>query len=168
MRYTGTLTKLHHTNTAPNNSFVFIHLWFVAINLFGLKFSNNRQNGACLYLTIMCCLLAVISHNKQYYRLRLALLYQGQSDEPFGRYCNWTFKWHAWIINITSDHVLLRHNIPNIFHTFRSSLTFRLHASCILGQSFHYSTENAFYIFNQQMYFIIWYLLDRASLKWII
>ena len=44
------------------------------------------------------------------------------------------------------------------------SLTFRHRASCILGQAFHYSPENAFYIFNQQIYFIIWYLLDRASL----
>ena len=43
-------------------------------------------------------------------------------------------------------------------------LTFRHRASCILGQTFHYSPENAFYIFNQQIYFIIWYLLDRASL----
>ena len=45
-----------------------------------------------------------------------------------------------------------------------TSLTFRHRASCILGQAFHYSPENAFYIFNQQIYFIIWYLLDRASL----
>ena len=29
------------------------------------------------------------------------------------------------------------------------SLTFRHRASCILGQAFHYSSENAFYIFNQ-------------------
>ena len=43
-------------------------------------------------------------------------------------------------------------------------LTFRYRASCILGQAFHYSPENAFYIFNQQIYFIIWYLLDGASL----
>ena len=34
-------------------------------------------------------------------------------------------------------------------------LTFRHRASCILGQAFHYSRENAFYIFNQQIYFII-------------
>ena len=34
-------------------------------------------------------------------------------------------------------------------------LTFRHRASCILGQAFHYSPENAFYIFNQQVYFII-------------
>ena len=43
-------------------------------------------------------------------------------------------------------------------------LTFRHRASCILGQAFRYSPENAFYLFNQQIYFIIWYLLDRASL----
>ena len=43
-------------------------------------------------------------------------------------------------------------------------LTFRHRASCILRQAFHYSPENAFYIFNQQIYFIIWYFLDRASL----
>ena len=34
-------------------------------------------------------------------------------------------------------------------------LTFRHRAPCILGQAFHYSPENAFYIFNQQIYFII-------------
>ena len=37
----------------------------------------------------------------------------------------------------------------------RFRLTFRHRASCILGQAFHYSPENAFYIFNQQIYFII-------------
>ena len=36
-----------------------------------------------------------------------------------------------------------------------SILIFRHRASCILGQAFHYSPENAFYIFNQQIYFII-------------
>ena len=36
-----------------------------------------------------------------------------------------------------------------------SQLTFKHRASCILGQAFHYSPENAFYIFNQQIYFII-------------
>jgi len=34
-------------------------------------------------------------------------------------------------------------------------LTFRHRASCILGQAFHYSPENVFYIFNQQIYFVI-------------
>ena len=37
----------------------------------------------------------------------------------------------------------------------KNALTFRHGASCILGQAFHYSPENAFYIFNQQIYFII-------------
>ena len=37
----------------------------------------------------------------------------------------------------------------------RDILTFRHRASCILGQAFRYSPENAFYIFNQQIYFII-------------
>ena len=42
----------------------------------------------------------------------------------------------------------------------------KLQAPCVLyiGQAFRYSPDNAFYIFNQQIYFIIWYLLDRASL----
>ena len=47
---------------------------------------------------------------------------------------------------------------------FKTRLSFRHRASCILRKAFHYSPENAFYIFNQQIYFIIWYLLDRASL----
>ena len=34
-------------------------------------------------------------------------------------------------------------------------LTFRHRAPCILGQAFRCSPENAFYIFNQQIYFII-------------
>ena len=59
-------------------------------------------------------------------------------------------------------------HLSNMLHTVTSQntvpLSFRHHASCILGQAFHYSPENAFYIFNQQTYFIIWYLLDRASL----
>ena len=36
-----------------------------------------------------------------------------------------------------------------------SILTFRHRASSIQGQAFHYSPEKAFYIFNQQIYFII-------------
>ena len=45
-----------------------------------------------------------------------------------------------------------------------SELTFRHRASSVYGQAFRYSPENAFYINNQQIYFIIWYLLDHASL----
>ena len=48
--------------------------------------------------------------------------------------------------------------------TLSNELTFRHRASCFIGQAFRYSPENAFYIFNEQIYFIIRYLLDRASL----
>ena len=59
----------------------------------------------------------------------------------------------------------LRHvPLPPVYVSCSSCLTFRHHASSILGQAFRYSPENAFYIFHQQIYFIIWYLLDRASL----
>ena len=40
-------------------------------------------------------------------------------------------------------------------NTLNYLLTFRHRVSSILGQAFHYSPENAFYIFNQQIYFII-------------
>jgi len=41
-------------------------------------------------------------------------------------------------------------------HRFKimRALSFRHRESCILGQAFSYSSENAFYIFNQQIYFI--------------
>jgi len=54
--------------------------------------------------------------------------------------------------------------IPTYKYQRVRCLTLRHRASCILGQAFRYSPENAFYIFNQQIYFIISYLLDRASL----
>ena len=40
----------------------------------------------------------------------------------------------------------------------------RWQVNLYIGQAFRYSPEKAFCIFNQQIYFIIWYLLDRASL----
>ena len=43
----------------------------------------------------------------------------------------------------------------NIQLIYPGILTFRRRASCILGQAFHYSPEKAFYVFNQQIYFII-------------
>jgi len=42
-----------------------------------------------------------------------------------------------------------------LYHIFYPLLTFRHRASCTLGQAFRYSPENAFYIFNQHIYFII-------------
>ena len=49
---------------------------------------------------------------------------------------------HAALIGSTEKHIIV-------------CLTFRHRASCILGQAFHYFPENAFYIFNQEIYFII-------------
>ena len=37
----------------------------------------------------------------------------------------------------------------------KKELNFSHRAACILRQAFHCSPENAFYIFNQQIYFII-------------
>ena len=84
----------------------------------------------------------------------------------------WRWRWHI----LQKHHNKLLCNVA-ILHTVvwltpsavtlklaHTQLTFRHRASCILGPAFHYSPENAFYIFNQQIYFIIWYLLDRASL----
>ena len=60
--------------------------------------------------------------------------------------------------------MLHTHSVTNHRRYALSNLTFRHRASCIWGQAFHYSPENAFYIFNQHINFIICYLLDRASL----
>ena len=64
----------------------------------------------------------------------------------------------SWVVSLTLRLLYYRRK------SHRTHLTFRHRASCILGQAFHYTPENAFYIFKQQIYFIIWYLLDRASL----
>jgi len=42
-----------------------------------------------------------------------------------------------------------------MFQFLGIKLTFMHRASCILGQAFRYTPEKAFYIFNQQIYFII-------------
>jgi len=62
---------------------------------------------------------------------------------------------------------------PNILLNTLYSVTcslcssLNLYEPCVLyiGQAFRCSSENAFYIFNRQIYFIILYLLDRVSLK---
>ena len=71
-------------------------------------------------------------------------------------------------LNSKRSTLQLGHNQWNVVQT-RSGVqtsTVNLYAPRFLyvGQAFSYSPENAFYIFNQQIYFIIWYLLDRASL----
>ena len=46
-------------------------------------------------------------------------------------------------------------SLNGLMYQKERNLTFRHRASCILGQAFHYSPENAFYVFNQQIYSII-------------
>ena len=62
-------------------------------------------------------------------------------------FCNSCFS----AIQVTTVTVLLE--LCNHFNI----LCFNLQVPCVLyiGQAFHYSPENAFYIFNQQIYFII-------------
>ena len=92
-------------------------------------------------------------------RLSVLFVYSAKQEDSFIRR-NTFFK--------TKNHLLATRlggrGLPEILAERKLTLTFRHRASCILGQAFHYSPENAFYIFNQQIYFIIWYLLDRASL----
>ena len=49
----------------------------------------------------------------------------------------------------------LRTGLLNCLNARSRGLTFRHRASCIYGLAFRYSPENAFYIFNQQIHFII-------------
>ena len=49
----------------------------------------------------------------------------------------------------------LRTGLLNCLNARSRGLTFRHRASCIQGQAFRYSPEKAFYIFNQDIYFII-------------
>ena len=49
----------------------------------------------------------------------------------------------------------LRMGLLNCLNARSRGLIFRQRASCIQGQAFRYSPEKAFYIFNQQIYFII-------------
>ena len=75
--------------------------------------------------------------------------------------------WQAYVTVNSCGHfdiITLKTGLLNCLNARSRGLTLRHRASCTEGQAFHYSPQNAFYIFNQQIYFIIWYLLDRASL----
>jgi len=78
-------------------------------------------------------------------------------------------RFHKLELHVSSTWLLLGPVVPRvtlllIMSCIERMLTFRHRASSTLEQAFRYYTENAFYIFNQQIYFIIWYFLDRASL----
>ena len=59
---------------------------------------------------------------------------------------------HGFVVHVFNT---LRTGLLNCLNARSRGLTFRHRASCIQGQEFRYSPENAFYIFNQQIYFII-------------
>jgi len=54
---------------------------------------------------------------------------------------------------MTNQMVRSVHEVADV--QLRYKLTFRRRASSVLGRAFRYSPENAFYLFNQQIYFII-------------
>ena len=56
-------------------------------------------------------------------------------------------------MQISNGEIKVVHVVPSdlhhdVFLEIELHLTFRHRASCILGQAFRYSPENAFYIFN--------------------
>ena len=63
--------------------------------------------------------------------------------------------WHCVSCGFCTVLNTLRTGLLNCLNARSRGLTFRHRASCIQGQAFHYSPENTFYIFNQQIYFII-------------
>ena len=65
----------------------------------------------------------------------------------------------VWKVTSYMAYLFVIVELYNAILTFRhrasSILGQAFRASSILGQAFRYSPENAFYIFNQQIYFII-------------
>ena len=81
-------------------------------------------------------------------------------------YVVWEGYLHFYALWVGSLWLCLSRNSSVVGITATATSLVNLLAPSILyiGQAFRHSPENAFYIFNQQIYFIIWYLLDRASL----
>ena len=63
--------------------------------------------------------------------------------------------WHSQSLRTLQLEFYLQYISKSVTSVSRMTLNFRHRASCVLGQAFRYSPENAFYIFNQQIYFII-------------
>ena len=76
-----------------------------------------------------------------------------QIDQLLLPFCSLLCSWRMFVLG----------SISNI-HSFRMYLNFQAPCVLYIGQAFRYSPVNAFYIFNLQIYFIICYLLDCASL----
>ena len=103
-------------------------------------------NNCTLYPHCICVFCIYLRTNSDLCHLQHKLIgFYNRDEKCLLRGTDWVFKYSG-----------LRLVCKGLTSTHR--------ASCILGQAFRYSSQNVFYIFNQQIYFIIWYLLHRASL----
>ena len=90
---------------------------------------------------------ASIIYSSPVFGLFATVLVVGWKSEPAHRWilsygmftANYILPYEGWYVDV---------NVVTVF-------SLRHRASCILGQAFRYTPENAFYIFNQQIYFII-------------
>ena len=98
----------------------------------GLTFNNCTLCPHCIY--VFCIYLS--SNSDLCYLHHKLIGFYNRDEKCLLRGTDWVFK---------------QSSLRFVF----KGLTFRHRASCILGQTFHYSPENAFYIFNQQIYFVI-------------
>jgi hypothetical protein len=67
----------------------------------------------------------------------------------------WTSEQTAFISLYNINLLVFIIETESVYCAVQLMLNFRHRESSLLGLAFHYSSENAFYIFNQQIYFII-------------
>ena len=112
-------------------------------------------NGRCLANFKICITVAVIS---------ACFDCQGMKSRPLRPQCYASSRHFSYSAIRISAKLARKHDgqfntlrtgLLNCLNARSRGLTFRHRASCILRQAFRYSPENAFYIFNQQIYFII-------------
>ena len=119
-----------------------------------LSLSYPACKARAPYYTTMCGLSgsATLCHKRPGFRGKKYLLYVKCVVRFSVQLSSETFL----ILRRTGrDMIINIHGVQVKYRYACQILTFRQRASCILGQAFHYSPENAFYIFNQQIYFSI-------------
>ena len=135
-------------------------LWRVAKSL------SYIEDARCLQVKQRSSLLQINSANCQHDHNNINLIAQdvmiGQAFKNGAAMCA-TYPWapctrlHPTPHHAMANKMYITTGMPRLKShamAFRG-LTFRHRASSIQGQAFHYSPENAFYLFNQQIYFII-------------
>jgi len=148
-------TQLSHPPQQYENSLLLVWLCFWAE--LGKDAPEYVNVDVCSEFSTTC--MATFISGIRIPSLHAYLLYSYHSSS--NKYSVISKKYYLCHICDCALRILLTHYI-SVYSDI--SLTFGHHESCILGQAFHQYPENAFYIFNQQICFIIWYLLDRASL----